>query len=200
MNAEFVLRSREAELKRSVGKLEADQKKEKKVLLKLMKLGDEEMINGQAELVANLEANIKSMTRSQQRLHIFGIKIKNARITQSIGTSMIAVSKALGRVSSSIQLEKVEAVMTDLGKQYEDIDVMTDVLNTATTQSTARDVPHETIDRLKRQVADEAGFELSQELNSAEAVKTAPVKVGPTEEEEAKSKDSLRAIRAAHEM
>ncbi len=85
--------------------------------------------------------------------------------------------------------------MDDLAKQYEDIDVMTSVLDNATAQSTARDVPQETIDRLKRQVADEAGFELSQELNSAEAVKTAPVKLGPTQEEEAALPDRLKALR-----
>jgi hypothetical protein len=72
-----------------------------------MRKGDEEMINGQAELVASIEGNIKNMTRTKQRLHIFGEKIKNARMNQSIGASMLAVSKALGRVTDSIQLERV---------------------------------------------------------------------------------------------
>jgi charged multivesicular body protein 1 len=88
--------------------------------------------------------------------------------------------------------------MSDLGRQYEDIDVMTSVLDNATSQSTARDVPQETIDRVKRQIADEAGLELSQELNSASMkVNPAPaVKEGPTAEEEAAMSDRLRAIRA----
>ena len=94
-------------------------------------------------------------------------------------------------------LVQVEAVMDSLEKQYEDIDVMTSVLDTATTKSTARDVPQEEIDRVKRMVADEAGYELSQELNTSEmsAVQAAPVKTGPTEEEEASIKDRLRALR-----
>lgn len=71
-----------------------------------MKKGDEEMINGQAELIANIDASIKSMSRSKQKLSIFAMKIKLARNKQNIGAGMIAVSKALGRVSDTIQLER----------------------------------------------------------------------------------------------
>ncbi len=73
---------------------------------KLMKAGDEEMINGQAEMLANVEANIRSMTKSMQKLHIFAQKIKMARMNQNIGEGMIAVSRALGRVTKGVQLEK----------------------------------------------------------------------------------------------
>jgi charged multivesicular body protein 1 len=90
--------------------------------------------------------------------------------------------------------------MTDLSSKYEDIDVMSSVMETATSQATAKTIPQDVVDRLKRQVADEAGLELRQDLESAEAVKTPPVKTGPTEEEEAKVSDQLRAMRAAHEM
>lgn len=181
-----------------------------------MKNGDEEMINGQAELVANIDANIKSMRRSKQKLSIFAMKVNMARNKQNIGAGMVAVSKALGRVSDSIQLERarmhsrrqrpkeatlthfpqVEQVMENLEKQYEDIDVMTSVLDNATTQSTAREVPQEEIDRIKRQMADEAGIEMSQELNNAAVnVNANLIKAGPTEEEEASITDRLRALR-----
>jgi hypothetical protein len=72
-----------------------------------MKKGDEEMINGQAELVANLQGNIDDMTRTKQRLDMFAVKIKTARLNQSVGAGMVAVSRALGRVTQNIQLEKV---------------------------------------------------------------------------------------------
>lgn len=85
--------------------------------------------------------------------------------------------------------------MSSLGKQYDDIDVMTDVLNKATAQSTASTVPPEAVERLKRQVADEAGLEFSQNLNSPGIVTTAPVKNGPSAEEEAESSERLKALR-----
>jgi len=195
INAEMVLKFRENELKRTIDKLAKEERKEKKELLKLMKAGDDEMINGQAELVGNIQGNIREMTRSKQRLHVFGAKIRSARMNQSIGASMVAVSRALGRVTQSIQLEKIEAVMEDLSKQYNDIDVMTSVLDTATSQTTASTVSPEAVERLKRQVADEAGLELSQDLNSPGVVTAAPVKSGPTAEEEAESAERLKALR-----
>lgn len=85
--------------------------------------------------------------------------------------------------------------MDDLGRHYEDINVMTSVLDNATSQSTATAVSPEALDQLKRKIADEAGFELSQELNSAGVVKTAPVRLGPTQEAEAALPDRLKALR-----
>lgn len=84
--------------------------------------------------------------------------------------------------------------MSDLSRQYDDIEVMTAVMDTATTQASAKQVPQEEVDRLKRQVADEAGLELHQELNSAEAVKTTPK---PAEVDEVQLAETLKALRAA---
>jgi division protein CdvB (Snf7/Vps24/ESCRT-III family) len=160
-----------------------------------MKLGDEEMINGQAELVANIQGTIRDMTRSKQRLHIFAAKIKSARLNQAIGTSMVAVSRALGRVTKNIELEKVEAVMADLGKQYEDIDVMTKVLDTATASTTASTTSPEAVELVKRQVADAAGLELREQLGAHVVSDRTPTKVGPTPEEEEASSERLKALR-----
>lgn len=84
--------------------------------------------------------------------------------------------------------------MSDLAKQYDDIEVMTSVMDTATTQASAKQVPQEEVDRIKRQVADEAGLELRQELNSAEAVKTTPK---TAEVDEVQLAETLKALRAA---
>jgi charged multivesicular body protein 1 len=82
--------------------------------------------------------------------------------------------------------------MSDLSKQFEDVEVMTAVMNTATTKASAKQVPQEEVDRIKRQVADEAGLELRQELDSAEAVKTAPTKAEVNEEQLGETLKALR--------
>lgn len=79
-----------------------------------MKAGDEGMINGQAEMLANIDANIKSMTNSKQKLHIFAQKIKIARMNQNVGEGMVAVSQALGRVTKNMPLEKARRNLTAL--------------------------------------------------------------------------------------
>ncbi|KFY78338.1 hypothetical protein V498_09132 [Pseudogymnoascus sp. VKM F-4517 (FW-2822)] len=157
-----------------------------------MKTGDEDLINGQASLIASLQGTIRDLTRSKQRLHIFAAKIKSARLNQSIGTSMVAVSRALGRVTKNIELERVEAVMADLGRQYEDIDVMTQVLDSATATGSASTASPEDVEKVKRQVADAAGVEMGREL---EGGKVPTTKVGPTAEEEEASSERLKALR-----
>lgn len=157
-----------------------------------MKAGDDDLINGQASLIASLQGTIRDLTRSKQRLHIFAAKIKSARLNQSIGTSMVAVSRALGRVTKNIELERVEAVMADLGRQYEDIDVMTQVLDSATATGSASTASPEDVEKVKRQVADAAGVEMGREL---EGGKVPTTKVGPTAEEEEASSERLKALR-----
>jgi hypothetical protein len=65
------------------------------------------MIDDQAVLVASIQGQIKEMTRTKNNLHRFAMKVNMARQQQSIGASMIAVSKALGSVTKNLQLEKV---------------------------------------------------------------------------------------------
>lgn len=159
-----------------------------------MKSGDEELINGQAELVANIQGTIRELTRSKQRLHIFAAKIKSARLNQQIGGSMVAVSRALGRVTKNIELERVEAVMADLGRQYEDIDVMTKVLDSATANEAAGTASPEAVEGVKRRVADAAGVELSERLGEGVPVQEQGW-VGPSPEEEERSSERLKALR-----
>ncbi len=66
--------------------------------------------------------------------------------------------------------------------QFEDMDVATGYYENATSSATAVATPQEDVDRLMLQVADEAGVELSQEMEAATPAKN--VKVGPTEVEE----------------
>jgi hypothetical protein len=74
-----------------------------------MKGGEEDMIDDQAVLVASIQGQIKEMTRTKNNLHRFAMKVNMARQQQSIGASMIAVSKALGSVTKNLQLEKASS-------------------------------------------------------------------------------------------
>ena len=66
--------------------------------------------------------------------------------------------------------------------QFEDLDVATGYYENATSSATAVATPQEDVDRLMSQVADEAGVELSQEMEAAAPAKN--VKAGPVEVEE----------------
>lgn len=65
--------------------------------------------------------------------------------------------------------------------QSEDIDVATGYYENATSSTTAVETPQEDVERLMSQVADEAGVELSQEMEAATPAKN---KMAATELEE----------------
>jgi len=80
--------------------------------------------------------------------------------------------------------------------QFEDLDVATGYYETATTSATAVSAPQEDVDRLMNQVADEAGVELNQEMESPAKTVATPIKSGPTEVEEDGLGERLRALRS----
>jgi len=79
--------------------------------------------------------------------------------------------------------------------QFEDLDVATGYYENATSSATATATPQDDVDKLMSQVADEAGVELSQEMNSAAPANE--LKAQPEEEREDKLGERLRALRAA---
>jgi charged multivesicular body protein 1 len=57
--------------------------------------------------------------------------------------------------------------MDKFEKEFEDLDVQTSVMEGAMSQTTATNIPTDSVDILMKQAADEAGIELSHELPSA---------------------------------
>ena len=64
----------------------------------------------------------------------------------------------------SMNLEKISSLMDNFEKQFEDLDVQTSVMEGAMSQTTATNIPQDSVDVLMRQAADEAGLELNMEL------------------------------------
>ena len=52
-------------------------------------------------------------------------------------------------------------------KDFEDLDVQTSVMEGAMNQTTATNVPQDSVENLMKQAADEAGLELNMDLPSA---------------------------------
>lgn len=88
---------------------------------------------------------------------------------------------------------QISAVMDRFETQFEDLDVATGYYENATSSATATGTPQEDVDRLMSQVADEAGVELSQEMQGATPAKNIQA---PAEEERADELgERLRALR-----
>jgi charged multivesicular body protein 1 len=75
--------------------------------------------------------------------------------------------------------------------QFEDLDVQSLYMENAMGSTTATATPQDEVDLLMQKIADEAGLEMNENLAQAEA----PKKVGPTEVEEDRLGERLRALR-----
>ena len=82
--------------------------------------------------------------------------------------------------------------MDKFESQFEDLDVQSSYMENAMGSTTATATPQDEVDLLMQKVADEAGLEMSASLTSAEA----PRKIGPTEVEEDRLGERLRALRS----
>jgi charged multivesicular body protein 1 len=82
--------------------------------------------------------------------------------------------------------------------QNEEYAMSNSIYQDAITQNTSVQVSDEAVHELLGKLADDAGVELSQELNTAEVSKNEPVREStePTAEEEDALQQRLRALRA----
>ncbi|KAK3853371.1 hypothetical protein Pcinc_040090 [Petrolisthes cinctipes] len=63
-----------------------------------------------------------------------------------------------------MNLEKISSLMDKFEHQFEDLDVQSSYMDTAMSQTTTTAVPHDAVNGLMSQVADEAGLEMNMEL------------------------------------
>jgi charged multivesicular body protein 1 len=94
----------------------------------------------------------------------------------------------------TLHVLQISAVMDRFESQFEDLDVATGYYENATSSATAVGTPQEDVDKLMNQVADEAGVELSQEMQGATPAND--IKAQPEEEREDKLGERLRALRS----
>merc|ERR1711935_938584 len=81
---------------------------------------------------------------------------------------MSGVVKAMDSAMKSMNLEKISNLMDRFEKEFEDLDVQTSVMEGAMNQTTATNIPQDSVDVLMKQAADEAGLELNMELPGAQ--------------------------------
>lgn len=78
--------------------------------------------------------------------------------------SFQGVVKGMSAAMKSMNLEKISGLMDQFEKEFEDLDVQTSVMEGAMSQTTATNVPQDSVEVLMRQAADEAGLELNMDL------------------------------------
>jgi len=93
-------------------------------------------------------------------------RVQSAVTMKGVAKNMGSVVKSLDKAINSMELQKISAVMDKFEQQFEDLDVHTSVMEGAMGSATTTTTPANQVDDLIKQVADEAGLEVSEQLAS----------------------------------
>jgi len=106
--------------------------------------------------------------------------ITTKKVTQSLG----GVVKAMDSAMKSMNLEKISQIMDKFEKQFEDLDVQSQTMESAMSSTTTITAPENQVDSLMQQVADEAGLELNMELPAGETGSVGTATAASTEQDD----------------
>uniref|UniRef100_A0A8C1D5F7 Charged multivesicular body protein 1a n=1 Tax=Cyprinus carpio carpio TaxID=630221 RepID=A0A8C1D5F7_CYPCA len=98
---------------------------------------------------------------------------KDSRAEQAkvkkVAKNMTQVTKALDKALSSMDLQKVSAVMDKFETQVQNLDVHTSVMEDSMSSATTLTTPQEQVDDLILQIAEESGLEVQDQLSQLPA-------------------------------
>lgn len=135
--------------------------------------------------------------RLASRVDAVSSKVKSAVAMQGVAKNIGQVTRSLESAMASLNLEKVSKIMEQFEKQFMDLDVKSNVLESTMSSATTLTTPQNEVDSLIKQVAEENGLEIMNKV--AEAPGTAGLASvgasGRTKAEEDKLTSRLAALR-----
>lgn len=160
----FNLKFAVKELERNSKRCEKEEKQEKAKTKQAIQKGNLEVARIHAENAIRQKNQAINYLRMSARVDAVASRVQSALTTRKVTNSMAGVVKAMDAAMKSMNLEKISTLMDKFEQQFEDLDVHSNVMENAMSQTTTTTVPQGEVDGLMQQVADEAGLELNMEL------------------------------------
>jgi charged multivesicular body protein 1 len=136
--------------------------------------------------------------RLGSRVDAVASKVKSAVAMQGVAKNIGSVSKSLESAMASMNLEKVSKIMETFEKQFEELDVRAGVMDSAMSSATTLSTPQDQVDLLIKQVADENGLELMDQVANAPSANASAIgasTTGRTKKEDDELNNRLSALR-----
>ena len=99
-------------------------------------------------------------------------QVRMAQATKEMQPAMKNAVAGIGRVLKSTDMEKLVQTMDSFEAQFGEIKVQGELMSTTISNATATSTPVDQVDQLVKQVADEHGLALVDQLDQAGAVPT----------------------------
>eukprot|EP01125_Pyxidicula_operculata_P009530 TRINITY_DN3140_c0_g1_i2.p1 TRINITY_DN3140_c0_g1~~TRINITY_DN3140_c0_g1_i2.p1 ORF type:complete len:194 (+),score=47.21 TRINITY_DN3140_c0_g1_i2:63-644(+) len=170
-------------------KCEKEGKKEKLKLKKAIEQGNTEGARIYAQNAIRQKNQALNYLRLSSRVDAVASRVETAYRMKTVTKAMGNICMAMERSMKEMNLEKLTQVMDQFEKQFEDIDVQSEYVETTMNTTTALSTPQDQVDDLITQVATEHGIELTEELGRIVPSKAPPA----TEQQAVEEQDELTA-------
>jgi len=165
-NTLFELKFCAKQLDRLSKKAEKEQKAEEKKIKTALAKGNPEGARIYAENAVRKKNESLNYLRMSGKVDAVASRVQTAVTMKQVSKNMGSVVKSLDKAINSMELQKIAAVMDKFESQFEDLDVHTSVMQESMGTVTATATPQDQIDDLIKQVAEESGLEVSEQLAS----------------------------------
>jgi charged multivesicular body protein 1 len=156
----FQLKLTVKQLERASKKAAKESEKKKKKVLEYIRKGNAEV----ARLYANDSIRKKneslSFLRLASRLEGVRSRLETLQANKNVAISIAKINREMEKTMQTMDVQKVAKLAEAFEKNFENLDVVTDVVDNKIDVTTATLIPPDQVDELIRQVADEYSLEL----------------------------------------
>lgn len=163
----FQLKMSAKQLDKLAQKAQKDQAIEKAKVKKALELKNVEGAQIYAENSIRKKNEYLNYLRLSSRVDAVAARVKSAMAMQSVAKNIGSVTRSLESAMASLDLEKISKIMDQFEKQFTDLDVKSNVLESSMSSATTLSTPQADVDALIKQVADENGLEIMHKINEA---------------------------------
>lgn len=169
----FNLKFTAKQLNRSSVRCEKEEKAERLKVKKAIEKGNVEGAKIYAQNAIRKKNEALNYLKLASRLDAVVSRLDTQSKMQQVTKNMAGITKNLEKALASNNLEKIAATMQQFEKQFEDLDLQTQVVDGVMSQQAAMSTPEDEVSALMQQVAEEHNLESMLELPGAAAGKAA---------------------------
>ncbi|KAM0374243.1 hypothetical protein ACHAPY_008483 [Fusarium culmorum] len=197
MQVEFQARFQAKQARREAQKAAKQDPILKKQIQDLLKKGETQKAYQKAKMLLSKQALAQQMDQMADMAELSAAQIQANNSMNRMTQMMAQSSRTMNVAQKNTNPEKTLVTLEQFKQQNEEYAMSNGIYQDAITQSTSTQVGEDAVHELLGKLADDAGLELSKELNQVTPSTAEPAQTNePSAEEEDKLQQRLRALRA----
>eukprot|EP00298_Acanthocystis_sp_HF-20_P001674 c1208_g1_i1.p1 GENE.c1208_g1_i1~~c1208_g1_i1.p1 ORF type:complete len:208 (-),score=92.75 c1208_g1_i1:82-705(-) len=170
----FKLKITVKQLQRMAKKAEKEQNTSKGKTKKAIEQGNLEGARIYAQDAIRHKNEYLNYLKLSSRVDAVASKIEGAVRMGQVSKAMAGAVKGMEAALDQMDVQKISKTMEEFSKQFEDVDVRTNYIESSLSSTTTLTTPEDQVEGLIQQVADENNLQLSREFMEAATTKPIP--------------------------